>query len=187
MTTMDAELFEDIIETLGRAWDEETNPWSPSGTAAPSVPGVTIFHPIEQLHRAEKWMIYCLMTMQTGYVGQTTCLHDIGYEKGTSLGIQDAEFKIGIEQDIAAYMPPLSREKAEVQEERSQSDMAVPGDEMSDWELEEQEIELDYSAMDARSRIEVPAKVNWKNVSISKRLYSEIFNIKYELDVEEEL
>lgn len=202
MKTMDADLFEDIIEALGRAWDEETNPWSSTGTAAPSIPGVTIFHPIEQLHRAEtitypyslhrvlpnrKWMTYCLTTMQTGYVGKTTDLHETVYEEKSSSGIQDIELKVSIERDIAVHTKLLSRRKEKVQERHSQPGIPTQDYKMSDLELEEQDIELDYSAMNARSRIEVPAKVNWKNVSASKRSYSEIFNIKYELDVEEEL
>jgi len=60
----------------------------------------------------------------------------------------------------------------------------VPGN--LDLDLEEYDIEVDYRAMESLARVEVRPGVNWKEAFSSVKTYSEIFNLQYELDIDEE-
>lgn len=49
---------------------------------------------------------------------------------------------------------------------------------------EEKELELDYSDLNKRAHVEIPAGVDWKSISRSGKTYSELFGHQYEIDLD---
>lgn len=50
---------------------------------------------------------------------------------------------------------------------------------------EADEIEIDYSEMELRARVKIPAGVNWEKAFSGAKTYSDVFNFQYDLDSED--
>jgi hypothetical protein len=104
----------------------------------------------------------------------------------TALGLEHAERLHTQQQIIAAQQRIIAtqyREITRLQQLVSSMSQALESALNTATEPEE-ELELDYSAMEAEARLRAPSGVNWKTASRPKS-YSEIMDVRYDPDAEE--
>lgn len=104
----------------------------------------------------------------------------------TALGLEHDEMLYTQQQIIASQQQIIAVQNQEIRRlqqlvENTPQELASAANAATD---SEEDLEPDYSAMEAEARLRAPSGVNWKTASRPKS-YSEIMDIRYDPDAEE--